>query len=191
MHNMNKVIRKLNSKIMKNPASSTIKICNCHCKTDSPMDGNYLSECLIYKVTIFLNVLFTKLLLRWLLMNIVMVLVKTLSKNVTITTNVFLEMYIMKRTLNSPNMYRNRERERHTHRERDRDRETERQRDRERLIILLIGKLLWNRRNMSSDHVIRTGSVTRADSVSRNTREELFSKFHYRNKVTLRCLNYK
>ena len=62
-------------------------------------------------------------------MNIVMVLVKTLSKNVTITTNVFLEMYIMKRTLNSPNMYRNRERETHTHRERET--ETERQRDRE------------------------------------------------------------
>ena len=62
------------------------------------MDGNYLSECLIYKVTIFLNALYTKHLLRCLLMNIVMVLAEALSKNVTITIIFLLEIYIMKRT---------------------------------------------------------------------------------------------
>ena len=48
---MNNVIRKYNSEIMKNPAPSTIKTCNCRRKTDSPMDGNCLSECLIYKAS--------------------------------------------------------------------------------------------------------------------------------------------
>ena len=47
MPNMNNIIRKHNSKIMKNPAPSTTKTCNCRRKTDCPMDGNCLSECLI------------------------------------------------------------------------------------------------------------------------------------------------
>ena len=46
---MNNVIRKYNSKIMKNPAPSTTKTCNCRQKTACPMEGNCLSECLIYK----------------------------------------------------------------------------------------------------------------------------------------------
>ena len=37
---------------MKNPASSTTKTCNCRQKTDCPMEGNYLSECLIYKASV-------------------------------------------------------------------------------------------------------------------------------------------
>ena len=37
---------------MKNPAPSTIKTCNCRRKIDCPMDGNYLSECLIYKASV-------------------------------------------------------------------------------------------------------------------------------------------
>ena len=37
---------------MKNPAPSTTKTCNCHPKTDCPMDGNCLSECLIYKASV-------------------------------------------------------------------------------------------------------------------------------------------
>ena len=49
MPNMNNVIRKHNSKIMKNPAPSTTKTCNCGRKTDCPMDGNCLSEWLICK----------------------------------------------------------------------------------------------------------------------------------------------
>ena len=51
MPNMNNVIQKHNSKIMKNPAPSTAKTCNCHRKTDCPMDANCLSECLIYKAS--------------------------------------------------------------------------------------------------------------------------------------------
>ena len=47
MHNMNNVIRKHNSKILKNPAPSTTKTRNCNRKTDCPMDGNCFSECLI------------------------------------------------------------------------------------------------------------------------------------------------
>ena len=38
--NMNNVIWKHDSKIMKNPAPSTTKTCNCCRKTDCPMDGN-------------------------------------------------------------------------------------------------------------------------------------------------------
>ena len=49
---MNNVIRKHNSKIMKDPAPSTTETCNCHPKTDCPMDGNCLSECLIYKASV-------------------------------------------------------------------------------------------------------------------------------------------
>ena len=49
---MNNVIRKHNSKIMKNPAPSTTKTCNCRRKIDCPMDGNCLSECLIYKASV-------------------------------------------------------------------------------------------------------------------------------------------
>ena len=37
---------------MKNPATSNIKTCNCPQKTDCPMDGNCLSECLIYKASV-------------------------------------------------------------------------------------------------------------------------------------------
>ena len=49
---MNNVIRKHNSKIMKNPAPSTIETCNCRPKTDCPMDGTCLSECFIYKASV-------------------------------------------------------------------------------------------------------------------------------------------
>ena len=52
MPNLNNVIWKHNSKIMKNPAPSTTKTCNCRRKTDCPMDGNCLSECLIYKASV-------------------------------------------------------------------------------------------------------------------------------------------
>ena len=51
MSNMNNVIQKHNSKIMKNPAPSTTKTCSCHQKTDFPMDGNCLFEDLIYKAS--------------------------------------------------------------------------------------------------------------------------------------------
>ena len=49
---MNNVIWKYNSKIMKNPAPSTIKTCNYCQKIDFPMNGNCLSECLIYKASV-------------------------------------------------------------------------------------------------------------------------------------------
>ena len=48
---MNNISRKHNSKIMKSPESSTTKTCNCSQKTDCPMDGNCLSECLTYKAS--------------------------------------------------------------------------------------------------------------------------------------------
>ena len=93
MPNMNNVIRKHNSKIMKNPGPSTTKTCNC-CQ-------------LLWMVTVFLNALFTKHLLLPLLVKITMVLVKILSKNVTITINVLLEINLVKRTLNCPSTYGN------------------------------------------------------------------------------------
>ena len=67
MPNINNVIQKHSSKIIKNPASSTIKACDCRRKTEGncPMDGNCLSE-----------PLFTKHLLIQLLMNVTIVPVK-------------------------------------------------------------------------------------------------------------------
>ena len=87
MPNMKNVIRKHNSKIMKNPAPSTTKTCNYCRKTDCPMDGNSLSEYLVYKASV------------------TMVLVKIISKNVTISITVILEISLVKRILNCPNMY--------------------------------------------------------------------------------------
>ena len=52
---MSNVIRKHSSKIMKNSAPSTTKTYNCRRKTDCPMDGNCLSECLIYKASVGRN----------------------------------------------------------------------------------------------------------------------------------------
>ena len=49
---MNNVIQKHNSKIIKDPAPSTIKTCNFRRKTDCPKDSNCLSECLIYKTSV-------------------------------------------------------------------------------------------------------------------------------------------
>ena len=49
MRSLNNVIRKHNSKIMKNPAPTTTKTCNYRQKTDYHMDHNCLSEYLIYK----------------------------------------------------------------------------------------------------------------------------------------------
>ena len=96
MPNMNSIIRKYNSKIMKNPPSSTTKTCNFRQKTDCPMDGNC-----------FLNALFTKQLLVQLPINITMVLVKILLKTVTVTINVLLEINLVKRTLNCQSTYGN------------------------------------------------------------------------------------
>ena len=42
----------MNNVIRKNPATYTTKTCNCRRKTDCPMDGNCLSECLIYKASV-------------------------------------------------------------------------------------------------------------------------------------------
>ena len=108
---MNNVIANHNLKLMKNPAPSTTKTCNCSRKTERPMDGNCLSECHI-----------AKHLLSQLLINITMVLVKILSKNVAITINVLSEINLVKRTLNCPSTYGNRKKK--------------------ILIILLIGILL-------------------------------------------------
>ena len=121
MPNMNNVIRKHNSKIVKNRTPCTIKTCNCCQKTDCP-----------WMVTIFLNALLTKYLLIQLLINITLVLVKTLSKNVRISINPLLEINLVIKTLNCPSMYRNWKRE--------------------ILIILLIWVLLWNSRNMFGNH---------------------------------------
>ena len=87
MPSMNNVIRKHSSKVMKNPAPSTTKICNCRRKT------NCLSECLIYKASVCT-----------ILINITMGLVKILSKNVTITIYVLLEINLVKRAVNCPSI---------------------------------------------------------------------------------------
>ena len=90
-------------------------------------------QTVLWMINVFLNALFTKHLLLQLLIIIFMVLVKILSKNVTITTiNVLLEKNLLKRTLNYPSMYGNWKKE--------------------LLIILLIGILLWNRRIMFVDY---------------------------------------
>ena len=52
MPNMSNVIERHNSKIMKNTIPFTTKTCNCRRKTDYPVDGNCLSECLIYKASV-------------------------------------------------------------------------------------------------------------------------------------------
>ena len=75
MPNLSNAIRKHNPKIMKNPAPSTTKTCSCR-------------QTILWMVTVVVNALFTKHLLLQLLVNIIMVLVKILSKNVTITINV-------------------------------------------------------------------------------------------------------
>ena len=49
------VIEKHISKIIKDPAPSTIKIWNCSQKTDCPMNSNCLSECLIYKASVIIT----------------------------------------------------------------------------------------------------------------------------------------
>ena len=49
MLNVNNIIRKHSSKIMKNLAPSTTKNCNCRRKTECPMHDNCLSECLMYE----------------------------------------------------------------------------------------------------------------------------------------------
>ena len=86
IRSMNNVIRKHNSKIMKDPAPFTTKTCNCRCKTDCPKDGSCLSE-----------YLFTKHLLIQLLIKITMVVVKVLSRNVKITVNISLETNLVKK----------------------------------------------------------------------------------------------
>ena len=64
-------------------------------------------QTLLWMVTVFLNDLFTKHLLVQLLINITMVFVKILSKNVTITINVLLEINLVKGTLNCLSTYGN------------------------------------------------------------------------------------
>ena len=88
-------------------------------------------QTVLWTVTDFLTALFTKHLVVQLLINIAVVLVKILSKNVTTTINVLLEINLVESMLNCPSMYRNWKRE--------------------ILIILLIGILLWNGRNMFVD----------------------------------------
>ena len=93
---MNIVIRKHNSKIMKNPAPSISKTCNCRRKTDCPMDGNSLSECLISKA--YFSTTTNKYFYGT---------CEKLSKNVTKTMNVLLEINLVKEILNCPSMYGN------------------------------------------------------------------------------------
>ena len=52
MRNMNNIIQKHNSKIMKSPAPFTTKTCNLLRKTNCSMDGKCLFECLIYKASV-------------------------------------------------------------------------------------------------------------------------------------------
>ena len=61
----------------------------------------------LWMATVFLNILFTKHLLVQLLINITMVVVKILSKDVTIIIVALLEINLIKRTLNYPSTYGN------------------------------------------------------------------------------------
>ena len=120
MPNMNNVIRKHNSKIMKNAASLPPKFVFALKK-----------QTVLWMVNVFLSALFKKHLLVQLLINITMVLVKILSKNVTITITILLEINLVKRTLNCPSIYGNWKRK--------------------IWIILLIGILLRKHRNKVVD----------------------------------------
>ena len=82
-------------------------------------------QTVLWKVTVFLNALFTKHLLVQLLLYIAIVLVKILSKDFTKTINILLE--------------KNTELSKYVLKLKERD------------IILLIGILLWNRKNMFVD----------------------------------------
>ena len=48
----NNFIQKYNSKVNKKPLPSNIKTCDCRRKADCPMNGNCLSEYLIYKASV-------------------------------------------------------------------------------------------------------------------------------------------
>ena len=52
MPNMNNIIRKQNSSVMKDPIPPTTKTCNCRKKTACTMKSNCLSESFIYKASI-------------------------------------------------------------------------------------------------------------------------------------------
>ena len=52
MPGMNNVIGRHNFEIMKDSAPATIKTCNCRRKTDCPLAGNCLSECINYKALV-------------------------------------------------------------------------------------------------------------------------------------------
>ena len=88
-------------------------------------------QIVLWMTTVFVNDLFRKHLLVQLLVNITMELVKILSKNISITIIVILEINLVKRILNCSSTYGNWKRK--------------------ILIISLIGILLWNRRNMFVD----------------------------------------
>ena len=150
MPGMNNVIQKHNSKIMNNVAPCTIKTRNFRRETGSHMNGNCLSDCLIQKH-----------LLIQLLINITMVLLKILLKNLTITINFLLEINLVKRTLNCFSMYGNWKRK--------------------LLIVLSIFILLWNQRYMFEDLIVDL-------NVLPNKRDELVSKCRHGNKFTLNCL---
>ena len=125
-------------------------------------------QILLWTVTVFLNALFTKHMLVQLLINITMVLVKTLSKNVTIIIIVLLEINLVKRTLNFPSKYGNGKR------------------------------INWNIAMKSQKYVCGSRKchlcicekllISIADpNVLLNKRDELVSKCRHRNKFTLKC----
>ena len=70
-------------------------------------------QTVLWMVTVFLNTLFTKHLLAQLLIYIAMILMKILSKNITITINALSEVNFVERILNYSSIYRNWKRERY------------------------------------------------------------------------------
>ena len=120
MSNINNAIRKYNYKIIK---SRIIY----HQKLAVTVE----KQIAVWMVTLFQNGLFTKHLLVQLLINITMIFVKILSKDVTIIIIVLLEINLVKKTLNYHSTYGNWKRK--------------------ILFILLIGILTRNCRNMFVD----------------------------------------
>ena len=125
-------------------------------------------QILLWTVTVFLNALFTKQLLVQLLINITMVLVKTLSKNVTIVIIVLLEINLVKRTLNCPSKYG------------------------------IWKRINWNIAMKSQKYVCGSGKchlcicgkllISIADpNVLLNKHDKFVSKCRHRNKFTLKC----
>ena len=132
-------------------------------------------QTVLWMVTVFLNALFTKHLLIQLLINMIIVLLKILPKNATITINVLLEINLVTGTLKCPRVHGNWKRERDISYFINWD------------IALKLQKYVCGSRKCDSC-ICEKLFISRVDpSVLLNKRDELVSKCWHRNKFILKC----